>query len=108
MVLKTFVLRGLGKTNTSETEYDKEVVPSGKTWKVLEVRPYFSRSSKDNEAYLYVRTDRIMEINSLVANTLKRPYPCDVEVPASVELRLCGRTDGTATDFVVEVVVSEE
>ena len=107
MVLKSFVLVGAGKTNTSEAEYDKKVVPSGKTWKVLEVRPYFSRTHKDIEAYLYMRTERIFEINSLVAQNLKRPYPSDVEIPTSVELRLTGRTDGTATDIVVEVVVDE-
>jgi len=108
MVLKTIVLTGFSKSNTSEEEYDKESVPSGKRWKVLEVRPYFSRTSKDNEAYIYMRTERIHAFNSLVADTYKRPYPSDVEIPATVELRLCGKTDGTATDFVVEVVVSEE
>jgi len=47
-------------------------------------------------------------MNSQPANVYKRPYPCDVEIPASTELRLTGRTDGTSTDFIVEVIVSEE
>jgi len=108
MVLKTIVLKGLSKSNTSEEEYDTEAVPSGKKWTVLEVRPYFSRQDSDVEAYLYMRTERFMEMNSLNANAYQRPYPSDIEIPASVKLRLCGKTDGTSTDFVVEVVVSEE
>jgi len=108
MVLKSFVLEGEGKTNTSEEEYDTKVVPSGKKWKVLEVRPYFSRQDNDVEAYIYMGTERILEMNSQPANVYKRPYPCDVEIPASTELRLTGRTDGTSTDFIVEVIVSEE
>ena len=108
MVLKSFILSGTGKSNTSEEEYDTKTVPSGKKWKVLEVRPYFSRQANSVEAYLYMRTERILEMNSQNANVYKRPYPCDVEIPASTELRLTGRTDGTSTDFIVEVIVSEE
>lgn len=106
-MLKTKVLYGLGKTNTSEAEYDKKQIPSGKKWKVLEVRIYVSRVANDNEVYLNKITERLTEFNSQVVDKYTKPYPLDVEIGAGETLRLTGKTDGTATDYMVELIVDE-
>jgi len=106
-MLKTILLEGLGKTNTSEEEYDKATVTASMKWTVQEVRYYTSRVANNNEIYLYKLTVPIMRLNTQVGNVIKKPYPVDTELLAGVELRLTGKTDGTATDYIVEVVIDE-
>jgi len=106
-MIKIIVLTGLAKTNASEAEWDKEVVPAGKKWTLQELRPYFSRQADTVEAYLYKATERIVAVNSQPENVLRLPIPIDTVIEAGFELRLTGITDGTSTGVIVGVVLDE-
>ena len=106
-MLKTILLKGLGKTNTSEEEFDKKTVPSSLKWTVQEIRYFTSRVVNANEIYLYKATVQVVALNTQVMNVLKRPYPADVTIEAGMDLRLTGVTDGTATDYIIEVIIDE-
>ena len=105
MVLKSIVLKGIGRTNTDEREYDKETVPAMEKWVVREVRIYTSRTADAVENYLYKGTMRIFEYNSHVGARVTHPYPADLELEAGSELRLTGTTDGISTTSVIEVII---
>jgi len=107
MVLKVFILKGLGKTNTSEEEYDRKIVPHGKKWTVREVLPYFSRKVTGVYARIYLVTTAMGEYNGAVLSDIKEKRVLDFEAPAGEPIRLCGWTDGVATDFVFEITVDE-
>ena len=106
-MIKSVLLKGLGKTNTSEAEYDKVTVTAGMKWTLLEVRPFFSRQANAVECRLYKLTAPILQIHSRVADVMKKPVPVDTELGAGEELRLTGITDGTSTDFIVTVIYEE-
>jgi len=106
-MIKSVLLKSLGKTNTSEEEYDKVTVTAGMKWTLLEVRPYFSRVANVNECRLYRLTYPILQMNSYIENSIKKPVPVDTELGAGEQLRLTGVTDGTATDFIVAVIYDE-
>ena len=104
MVLKSFLLKGLARTNTDERRYDSKVVPSGEKWTVREVRVFTSRTHNLIDLFLYRDTMRIFEINAQVNNIIRQPYPSDIEIPAGSEIRLTGITDGVSTDHIVEII----
>ena len=107
-MIKSVVLKGLSKTNTSEAEYDKVTVTAGMKWTLLEVRPFFSRQANVVECRLYRLTAPILQMNSDVENSIKKPVPVDAELGAGEELRLTGVTDGGAgIDFIVAVIYDE-
>ena len=106
-MIKSVVLEGIGKVNTSEAEYDKVTVTAGMKWTLLEVRPFFSRQANAVECRLYRLTYPILQMNSYIENSIKKPVPVDTELGAGEQLRLTGVTDGTSTDFIVAVIYDE-
>jgi len=106
-MIKSVTLKGLGKTNLSEAEYDKVTVTAGMKWTLLEVRPYFSNATVLTECRLYRLTAPILQINSMVTNAITKPIPVDAELGAGEELRLTGISTSTATDFIVTLIYDE-
>jgi hypothetical protein len=106
-MLRSFILKGIGKTNTAMENYDQLTVQAGFELVLMELRAYFSRIGNLIEANVYIQTSPIVDLNSQVENVHKRPVPLDAVATASQLIYLKGKTDGTATDIIVELIADE-
>jgi hypothetical protein len=100
-------MRGIGKNNTAWGNYDQLTVQAGYELTLLELRPFFSRLANANEISICIQTAPIVDLNAQVENVHKRPMPMDAVATASQVIYLKGKTDGTSTDFIVELVADE-
>jgi hypothetical protein len=100
-------MKGLAKMNTAWENYDELAVQANFEMVLLELRAFFSRQATANEIAIYIQTAPIADLNSKVEHEIKRPLPMDALATASQRIYLKGKTDGTATDFIIELVVDE-
>lgn len=107
MPIKSYILEGTIGAGKSWTQLDRLTTPSGKKRRFIEARVYISQTS-GVKIRLNVYTEPQMELCSEVVNSIKYPYPMDLELEAGQPLILEAMNSGASDAEVKVEVICEE